>query len=188
MNGFLVFFAIIGIIACLFAITVVAIYAGSFVLVAIKSFKANVKAQTEVQKEHIDACADSRKARLQRKREVTLAHKDEKAEKELEMKKKKILLENKRKEIKEKKAQAKLDKANAKIDAKTAEPTVEEKAEEAAVEPAKEEVKEKVVIKEVIKYVEVPVEKVQETKAADEVVPATEEVKEAAETENKDAE
>lgn len=157
MNGFLVFFGIIGIIVALFAIVVIAIYAGSFVLVAIKAFKTNVKAMTEVQKEHIVACAESRKARLQKKRELTLAHKDEKASKSLEMKKKKILLEDKKQEVKNKKSQAKLDKAESRISRK--EKVEELVAEEVKVEKIVEpviQVAPKEVIKEVIK--EVPVE------------------------------
>lgn len=111
MNGFMICFGIIGIIASLFAIVVLAIYVGSFIVVAIKSFKESCKANTEVYKEHIRLLADARKARLQKAREQKINRKNELADKKLEQQKKQILLENQKAAVKDKIKEAKYQKS-----------------------------------------------------------------------------
>lgn len=120
MNGFMICFGIVGIIACVFAIVVLAIFSGSFIVVAIKSFKESCKQNTEVYKEHIGLLADARRARLQKKREQIINRKNAKADKKLAEKEKKILLEDKKAEAKDKlkeaKYQANLANVNKKIE------------------------------------------------------------------------
>lgn len=116
MNGFLVFFAIIGIIVAVFAVVVLAIYAGSFIVVAIKAFKSNVTVLTQVQDEHIKAFAVARKARLAKKRAAIIERKNARLDKKLSMKKQKEDLVDRKNDIKAKKEQARLDRLAIKVE------------------------------------------------------------------------
>lgn len=107
MDGFVVAFAVVGIIVGIISVGIILVWAVCFfVTIGVKTFKYNVETYSKVQKEHIEAKGEAKKARLAKKREQDIKHKNEQLDKELESKEKIFQLKQQERDVKLRQAEA----------------------------------------------------------------------------------
>ncbi len=109
MNGFVIAFAVVGIVVACLAVLLFGAWAISFyVTVAVRSFKYNLGEYCKVQKEHIEAKSAARKARLAKTREQKLKQKEELLDSKLASQQRVFEMKKKAQEIKQKESEAKV--------------------------------------------------------------------------------
>ena len=107
MDGFVIAFAVVGIIVASLAVLLFGAWAISFyVTVAVRSFKYNLGEYCKVQKEHIEAKSAARKARLTKTREQKLKQKEELLDSKLASQQRVFEMKKKAQEIKQKENEA----------------------------------------------------------------------------------
>lgn len=94
MNGFIITFAVLGIILSLYGLVLIGIDLATYIVIEIKNFKYVVEERLKVKKVHIDESNKIKTKLLEKEREII----KEKKEKLLDVKKQKL---NKKEKIKE---------------------------------------------------------------------------------------